>query len=372
MFDSHFEAAILRDDASYRLQERSLFSMPVYNPSTHYIDLTRNKYFHALLTLRHYVRAVSDYYFSVMHEGRNIDLFMLTPSISSPMGAGSDSEAIAIKFGELDSYLVDSSQFGFEPLLLNGMPMVYCYLPSMRGEDADSRHLNQFFHCEAEIRGSIGQLFPLIEGYIKALCRALSLMNNIVEKISTNPKQTRNAINSITAAAAFPRVSFDQACELLREHGGKGITELATHRRTITAEGEMRLADLLKLDTPFWITNYDRDQVPFYLKPDRRHPEKAINADLIFPPLDGGCFGGEIVGCGERQDAADELIESLARQGICPRPYEWYIELRRQPNYSTTSGFGLGIERFLAWALCRTNIRDVIAYPRLKNIMTYP
>ncbi|MHC2618089.1 hypothetical protein ACVIW2_003329 [Bradyrhizobium huanghuaihaiense] len=97
MFDSHFEAAILRDDASYRLQERSLFSMPVYNPSTHYIDLTRNKYFHALLTLRHYVRAVSDYYFSVMHEGRNIDLFMLTPSISSPMGAGSDSEAIAIK-----------------------------------------------------------------------------------------------------------------------------------------------------------------------------------------------------------------------------------------------------------------------------------
>ncbi|WP_445220502.1 amino acid--tRNA ligase-related protein [Bradyrhizobium sp. Pa8] len=372
MFDSHFKGAILRDDASYALQDRSLFSMPEYNPLTHYIELTRNKYFHALLTLRHQIRAVSDYYFAAMHEGRCVDLFMLTPSISSPMGAGSDSEAIAIKFGEIDSYLVDSSQFGFEPLILNGMSMVYCYLPSMRGEDADSRHLNQFFHCEAEIRGNIDQLFPLVEGYIKALCRALNLMDNIVEKLSANPRQTRNAINSVVAAESFPRVSFDEAFELLREHGGEGVIELAPHRRTIFAAGEIRLASLLRQETPFWITNYDRDQVPFYQKPDRLQPDKAINADLIFPPLADGCFGGEVVGCGERQDSADELIESLARQRISPKAYEWYIDLRRLPNYSTTSGFGLGIERFLAWALCRTNIRDVIAYPRLKNVITYP
>lgn len=73
---------------------------------------------------------------------------MLTPSVSSPTGPISDSEVIKIKFGKYDSYLVDSSQFGFEPLLLNRLDRVYCYLPSMRGENPDKRHLNQFFHCE--------------------------------------------------------------------------------------------------------------------------------------------------------------------------------------------------------------------------------
>ena len=71
------------------------------------------------------------------------------------MGPGSDSEVIPIKFGKYNSFLVDSSQFGFEPLLLNKLDKVYCYLPSMRGENPDKRHLNQFFHCEAEIKGTL-------------------------------------------------------------------------------------------------------------------------------------------------------------------------------------------------------------------------
>ena len=64
---------------------------------------------------------------------------------------------------------------------------------------------------------------------------------------------------------------------------------------------------------------------------------------------------------------------SLKRQNnIPPKSYEWYIDLRRFPNYKVTSGFGLGIERFIAWALVKNNIRDVIPYPRLKNIRTLP
>ena len=66
------------------------------------------------------------------------------------------------------------------------------------------------------------------------------------------------------------------------------------------------------------------------------------------------------------------MYESLARQGIAPGPYEWYIDLRRMPNYKTTSGFGLGIERFIAWVLGKHDIKDVIIYPRLKNVVTYP
>ena len=67
------------------------------------------------------------------------------------------------------------------------------------------------------------------------------------------------------------------------------------------------------------------------------------------------------------------MLESLKRQeNISPKTYEWYIDLRRNKNYKITSGFGLGIERFIAWSLGKDNIRDVILYPRIKNIKTCP
>ena len=364
---------ILRADAKYASLDRALFSLPNYHPETHYIDLTESKYFDALLTLRHYVRAVSDYYFGVLHGGRNVDLFMLTPSVSSPMGVGSDSEAIPIKFGNLDWYLVDSSQFGFEPLLMNGLELVYCYLPSMRGEAADKRHLNQFFHCEAEMRGDISRLIPLVEGYVRAICEALSLMPNIVGRISQCPEMTQKCAETIINMETFQRISFDEAIELLKDEGGVGdVIEIEPRGREITPQGEINILKLLGLQAPLWIMNHDRDRVPFYQKPDPADSNKAVNGDLIFPPIVSGAFGGEIVGCGQRQDSVHEMFESLDRQRISAEPYQWYINLRRLPGYATTSGFGLGIERFIAWALCRSDIRDVIIYPRLKNVITYP
>ena len=132
-----------------------------------------------------------------MCNAKNVDLFMMTPSVSSPMGPGSDSEAIQIKFGNLNTNLVDSSQFGFEPLLLNGFDKVYCYLPSMRGENPDKRHLNQFFHCEAEIKGTLNDLIPIIETYIKTLCETVLLMPNIIDKIITYVQFDLRKLNNI-------------------------------------------------------------------------------------------------------------------------------------------------------------------------------
>src|SRR6185369_7836077 len=173
--------------------------------ATHYLEMTRSGYFKALLTLRHFVRAASDRYFSVDQGAMNLDLFLMTPRVSSPMGPGSDSETVPVMFGKLHTYLVDSSQFGFEPVLMNDFEKVYCYLPSMRGEDPDKRHLNQFFHCEAEVRGGREVLLPVIEGYIRALCDALLQMPNIIERISVSPGATTAAL---TRAASLP--SFKQ------------------------------------------------------------------------------------------------------------------------------------------------------------------
>lgn len=372
MLPKYIAKRIEEDDLKYKNLDLELFVLPKYNPQYHYLELTKSKYFHAIITLRHYIKEASDFYFGNEQEAKNIDLFMLTPSISSPMGPGSDSEPIPIKFGKYKSNLVDSSQFGFEPLLLNGIDKVYCYLPSMRGEKPDKRHLNQFFHCEAEIKGTLEQLIPIIEGYVKILSKTLLLMPNIIERMSVDSKQTLLALNRIIKLDKFPEIQFDEAVDALVENGYKDLVNFTSKGRDISAKGEVKLAEIFNFNVPFFIKNYDRDRIPFYQKPDSKNNNKAINADLIFPPLIDGSFGGEIAGCGQRQDNYNEIIESLNRQKIKSEPYEWYINLRNLLEYKTTSGFGLGIERFITWSLCRDDIKDAILYPRLKDKITYP
>ncbi|HCP09043.1 MAG TPA: hypothetical protein DIT25_04590 [Candidatus Moranbacteria bacterium] len=373
MLPAYLRKQIKNDDLEFRSADSKEFKLPKYGPETHYIDLTKSGYFRALITLRHYVKSVSDYYFGVKCNAKNVDLFMLTTSVSSPMGPGSDSESIAIKFGKHKTNLVDSSQFGFEPLLLNETnKMFYCYLPSMRGEKPNKRHLNQFFHCEAEIKGEIKDIMNIIEGYIKVLAEALLLMPNIMEKISLDPEASKFVLKKILKINKFPEITFDRAAETLIKSKNKNLINFSNSGRDLSADGEIRLAETLKIKSPFWIRNYDRDRVPFYQKPDPQNPNKVINADMIFPPIIKNAFGGEIVGCGQRQNKAEELLDSLNRQKIDAKPYNWYINLRNLPGYNITSGFGLGIERFVTWALCRDDIKDAILYPRLKNIKSYP
>lgn len=373
MFFNFLKEKLSEDDQKISKIKKGHFSIPEYNPATYYRDIVSNDYFYALLILRHYIKFTSDYYFGLKLGAKNIDLFMMTPSVSSPVGPGSDSEPIKIKVGKLETFLVDSSQFGFEPLLLDNFDKVYCYLPSMRSENPDSRHLNQFFHCEAEIIGTLEDLTPVIEGYIKSLCKTFILMDNTVDRISDDNKKTKEILKKAISLKTFPEITFDKAVDLLVKNGMKKYVNFTDHGRDIGSKGEIELMNILKLDTPIWIKYFDRDRVPFYQKPDPKNKNKTINADLLFPPLKEGAFCGEVVGSGQRQDDSEELYESLKRQNNIPsNPYKWYIDLRRLPNYKTTSGFGLGIERFIAWALAKDNIRDVILYPRLKNIKTMP
>lgn len=347
-------------------------NLPVYSPDTHYLEVAKNGYFRELTILRHNIKIASDYFWAVKQKAYNIDLFMLTSSVSSPMGSGSDSEPIAIQFGKLNTYLVDSSQFGFEPILMNKFEKVYCYLPSMRGENPDKRHLNQFFHCEAEIKGTLENLLPKIEDYVRHLAVTLLKQKNILKKISANYDVTIQKLVNLSKCKKFPEIEFDRAVDLLLEHGFSEYVNKTRNGSDISSQGELELMKILQLSTPVWIKNYDRDRVAFYQKPHQNNSSKVINADLLFPAILETSFGGEIVGSGQRQDNIEEMYESLRRQSVNPQPYEWYINLRKEPHYETTSGFGLGIERFIAWSLNRDDIKDVILYPRLKNILSYP
>jgi len=341
---------------------------PIYNADSYVEDVVKNKYFAALAIVRHYIKLASDAYWSEVG-ALNIDLFMLTPSASSPMGPGSDSEVISIQFGKYHTNLTDSSQFGFEPLMFH-LDKAYCYLPSMRGENPDARHLNQFFHCEAEIVGTLDDLLPFVEGYVRALTKTLVALSPLIEIMSLDFSKTQQVLQNIINAKSFNKKTFDEVYPLLQEN--PSYHSISNFGRNITNSGEVALAQAMGDGLPMWLSNYDRDTVAFYQKPNPKNTDSVINADLIFAPIIEGGFGGEIVGSGQRQDNSKEMIESLKRQAVDIEPYEWYINLREQSNYKITSGFGLGIERFIAWALGYSDIKDVIHYPRLKNMKTLP
>lgn len=373
MLPKNLKTRIKKDDKKISSQKhKNGFKIQPFNPLTYYKDITNSLYIDGLIILRHYIKEATDWYFSEVCGAKNVDLFILTSSISSPIGPGSNSNAIEFQFGRLKTFLVDSAQFGFEPLLFNIHDKLYCYLPSLRGEDPDERHLNQFFHCELEMRGMIYDLIPIIEGYVKSLAETILTSKEILTQLSLDYKQSFNALNKLLQQHTFPTLYFDEVCKKLKkENNSEELIQETIHGRDITSKGEQKIFSIYNIDTPIWIKEYDRKRVPFYQKPQTNNT--VINADLLFPPLIKGAFGGEVVGAGQRQDNTKEMYESLKQQGnISPTQYEWYIDLRNDKRYKITSGFGLGIERFLTWALCRNNIRDVSIYPRLKNIKMNP
>ncbi|MEK7638952.1 MAG: amino acid--tRNA ligase-related protein [Patescibacteria group bacterium] len=369
------DAALLKakiDDEQIGQDAHARLEHPVLDASHYYRQVATDPYFAVLTHLRHHVRAISDAYFSNVVGAKNVDLFLMTSSVSSPAGPGSDSEPIPLTFGGFDTYLVDSSQFGFEPVLIGGVPRAYCYLASMRGEDPDKRHLNQFYHCEYEAQETFEVAQAVAEGYVRSLASLIKEMTHTVEKLSQDPKKSREALDVLLATKLFQQITFDEAEALLLKHGyTEGIRE-SVHGKDLTSAGERELLKILGTKAPVWVTHYHRDRVPFYQKPAADNSERVINGDLLFPSIIENAFGGEVLGMGQRQDSVEEMYESMRRQGIDPNPYEWYVDLRRISNYKTTSGFGLGIERFISWVLGFDNISKAILYPRMKGTQMHP
>ncbi len=330
--------------------------------------VARDPYFRNLLLLRDRISSSCDNYFH-SKGGVKIDLYLITNSISSPIGLGSDSKPLPIRFGRKSAMLADSSQFGMEVLTVKQFKLVYCYLPSFRGEKPDSEHLNQFFHCEAEMRGSMEDAISLAEGLVRRLLKDALIFTKGNSSFHSKNLNLSHHIEAVLDTKKIMEISFDEAAELLfKQKNRKDLVKCGRYGRRITRDGEKILTLLLtggKL--PIWLKYFDRDMVPFYQKPLSKNTDRAVNADLIFPSINGG-YGGEIIGAGQRQDNIREIRESISRQGIkSSKNYNWYINLRRVPQYRCTSGFGLGIERLLAWVLCASSIHDVIVFPRALN-----
>jgi asparaginyl-tRNA synthetase len=267
-----------------------------------------------------------------------------TGAISSPMGLGSDSMPVRATIDGSDVYLADSMQFMLELTARIEQRPTYYVMSSFRGEAADHRHLNQFFHVEVELPGGRDDAMEWAEALVRAMAgHLLSEAPDALEALGAD--LTRIAAFS-AGETPFMRITHDEALALLvgdpggwREEGGE---------RVVTSHGERALCR--RLGDFIWLTDMPRATVPFYqaVLPDR--PDRTATADLL-----AGI--GETLGLGERARTPDDVLANLAFCAVDPAAYGWYLEMKRR-DPCRTAGFGLGLERFLMWCVGGRDIRD--------------
>src|SRR5215467_3379860 len=258
-----------------------------------------------------------------------------------------------VKYFDEKAYLTQSWQL-YAEALISSIGSIYTIAPSYRAERSRTRrHLTEYTHLESEAP------WCDLEGIMKV---EEQLVTSIIESIRDSCRTElevlgRKVEDLDTFRGPFPRVTYTDALKMLGDNTGISWGDDLGYEqeKVLTA----------KFDKPFFVTHYPRKAKAFYHKPDPQNPEVTLSADLLAPEE-----WGEITGGGQRIEDYQELMKRITEQGLDPKSYSWYLDLRK---FGTVphSGFGLGVERVVAWLCKLDHVRDAIAFPRLIN-RVYP
>lgn len=287
---------------------------------------------------------------------RTMHLPVTTHAVSSPMGLGSDSLPVRVDLFGVPTYLADSMQFMLEYGCRLWPSGVYYVMPSFRGEAADPTHLCQFFHSEAEIPGGLDDVIAVAGEYLRHLC--VDLLDALGPELAAVVGDVRH-VEALAGGQQPVRLTFDEACAQLDD--GLVRTDEGGWR-TLTRAGELALLD--RHGAPVWVTHFDHLAVPFYQAYADPAGRSAANADLLLGL-------GELIGAGQRHTDAASAEAALAHHGVDAEPYRWYLDLKAE-RPMPTSGFGMGVERFLAWVLRHDDVRDLQVLPRVNGVACVP
>ncbi|MCS7240102.1 MAG: asparagine--tRNA ligase, partial [Candidatus Bipolaricaulota bacterium] len=217
------------------------------------------------------------------------------------------------------------------------------------------RHLTEFWMAEAEVA------FLDHEGNLKL---QEDLVRYIVEYVVSERRRELLALERDPelllreVREPFARITYREAIDIIRAHG-----VAIAYGDDFGAPAEDALS--AHFGRPVFVERYPKEIKPFYMKRDPRDPSVVLNADLIAPE-----GYGEIIGGSQRVDTEEELIAQLQEAGLPLEPYRWYIDLRRWGSVPH-SGFGLGVERTVAWVAGVEHIRETIPFPRMLDRL-YP
>ncbi|MGW8319476.1 MAG: asparagine--tRNA ligase [Candidatus Promineifilaceae bacterium] len=288
----------------------------------------------------------------------NVDTPIITPS-----AAEGTSTLFEVDFFDEKAYLAQTGQLYNEAGIM-AFGKVYCFGPTFRAEKSKTRrHLAEFWMVEPEMAFyDLDDLMDFEERFVSAIVRAA------LEKCQpelTLLERDLSALNNVRPP--FPRISYDEAVERLqtirRETDDPELRELLAIEwgDDFGAPHETELAK--QFDRPVFVYGYPTQIKAFYMEPWPGRPDVCKSVDLLAPE-----GYGEIIGGSERMSDPEVLIQAINRHELPLSNYQWYIDLRR---YGTVphSGFGLGLERTVAWICGIAHVREASPFPRTLNRM---
>jgi asparaginyl-tRNA synthetase len=249
---------------------------------------------------------------------------------------------------EQKAYLTQSGQLYVEALAA-ALGKVYTFGPTFRAEKSKTRrHLTEFWMLEPEAAyAHLEDMIQLAEGLVSAVVQ--SVAKNRTRELGMIERDVAS-LQKITPP--FPRITYDDAIKVLLKAGNpaKWGDDFGGDEETIISK---------EFDRPVVIHRYPAAMKAFYMATDAARPELSLSFDMIAPE-----GYGEIIGGGERLADYDTLVRRLREHSLPEESFQWYLDLRRYGSVPH-AGFGLGLERTVAWICGTEHIREVIPFPRM-------
>jgi len=297
----------------------------------------------AVLRVRHeVVRAVRDYLDD--HGFTLVDTPIFTPAACE----GTTNLFEVNYFDDQKAYLTQSGQL-YNEATCAALGKTYCFGPTFRAERSKTRrHLTEFWMVEPEMSyANLDDVMSLCEDFVSYI------VQRVLERRATDLKTLeRDTAKLETVKTPFPRISYDDAVKALQ---GKGSEirwggDFGNTDETLLGE---------EYDRPVMVHRYPTAIKAFYMQPDPERPEVALGVDVIAPE-----GFGEIIGGGQRIHDYGLLMERIRQHELPPEAFGWYLDLRKYGSVPH-AGFGMGIERLVAWLCGLEHVRETIAFPRM-------
>jgi asparaginyl-tRNA synthetase len=280
--------------------------------------------------------------------------FTLTdPPILTPAACEGTSTLFPVDYFDEQAYLTQSGQLYIEATAM-ALGKVYSFGPTFRAEKSKTRrHLTEFWMVEPEVAyATLDDLMDLAEALISSVVqRCLEKRRMDLQTIGRNVSH----LEKITAP--FPRVTYDEAVKMLQEGHAKGALE-----NKFEWGGDLGSPDETYLsaqfDKPVMVHRYPAQVKAFYMEPDPQRPDLALCVDVLAPE-----GYGEIVGGSQRMASYDLLVQRIREHNLPEEAFKWYLDLRKYGSVPH-GGFGMGIERVVAWVCGLEHVRETIPFAR--------
>src|SRR5882724_2378277 len=287
--------------------------------------------------------------------------FTLTdPPILTPAACEGTSTLFPVDYFGEEAFLTQSGQLYIEATAM-ALGKVYSFGPTFRAEKSKTRrHLTEFWMVEPEVAyAELDDIMDLAEGLLTFLVkRCLERRHSDLQTIG------RDVTKLEKIEAPFPRITYDEAVQKLQEGHAQGALE-----NKFEYGGDLGSPDETYLSSqynmPVMVHRYPAKVKAFYMEPDPQRPELALCVDVLAPE-----GYGEVIGGSQRMASHELLLKRIHEHNLPEEAFKWYLDLRKYGSVPH-SGFGMGIERAVAWICGLEHVRETIPFPRMLHRL-YP